>query len=431
MRSLLVFCLCLYGVWAKHEVYDGSAVYEVSVNDVNEIKFINQLENELFVDVWSHAMPGRPGQVLVPKDKRDQFESALKDFGLTYKVVQEDVRKQLELEDRLLAAAAARSSKNSSRLSFDTIHTYDEVDAYLEELGKTYPDVVTVVVAGNSIEGRPIKYLRISTTDFQDTSKPIVMMQSLLHAREWITLPATLYAIQKLVIDVTESDLLQEIDWIILPVANPDGYSWTHTNSRFWRKNRATGFMVGDFCAGVDLNRNFDIHWSTASSGSVCSDTFHGRGPFSEPETKAIHDVLAIYGSRVALYLDIHSFGSMILFGYGNGVLPSNALTINLVGVNMAQAIDRVKWPQNRNYIVGNIAHVLYDASGGASDYAMVAGAPLSYTFELPAFNNNHNTLNGFLVDPAFIEQAGFETWEGIKVGARAAASYFRNRNYV
>lgn len=55
-------------------------------------------------------------------------------------------------------------------------------------------------------------------------------MQSLLHSREWITQAATLYAIQKLVIDVSEDeqDLLSGIDWIILPVANPDGFHHTH-----------------------------------------------------------------------------------------------------------------------------------------------------------------------------------------------------------
>lgn len=201
--------------------------------------------------------------------------------------------------------------------------------------------------------------------------------------------------------------------------------------ARFWRKNRATGFMVGNLCSGVDLNRNFDIHWSTASSNNVCTETFHGNGPFSEPETAAIRDILDRYGDRIAIYFDIHSFGSMILFGYGNGILPPNGLILNFVGVNMAQAIDRVKWASNRNYIVGNIAHVLYDASGGASDYAMSAGVPLSFTYELPAYRNNMNSLNGFLVEPDFIEQAGFETWEGIKVGVRYALNNFRNGNLV
>ena len=172
------------------------------------------------------------------------------------------------------------------------------------------------------------------------------------------------------------------------------------------------------------------MQWGTASSNNPCSETFHGTGPFSEPETAIMRDIIAAHRSRLALFLDIHSFGSMILYGFGNGVLPPNALQLNLVGVQMAQAIDSVKWPSNRNYIVGNILHVLsYGASGGCSDYAQFY-TPFSYTYELPAWRNSGG-FAGFLVDPEFIEQAGFETWEGIKVGARAAANAFRQRNLV
>lgn len=56
-------------------------------------------------------------------------------------------------------------------------------------------------------------------------------MQSLLHCREWVGLPVTLYAMHKLIIDVTESDLVNNVDWIIVPVVNPDGYIWTHTSN--------------------------------------------------------------------------------------------------------------------------------------------------------------------------------------------------------
>lgn len=93
----------------------------------------------------------------------------------------------------------------------------------------------------------------------------------------------------------------------------------------------------------------------------------------------------------------------------------------------MAEAIDAVKWPTNRNYIVGNVAHVLYDASGSAQDYGQITGLPfaIAYTFELPAYRNT-GTILGFLVDPDFIEQAGFETWEGLKTGARFALNQYR-----
>lgn len=156
-------------------------------------------------------------------------------------------------------------------------------------------------------------------------------------------------------------------------------------------------------------------------------DTFHGRGPFSEPETSVIRDIFQEYRDRIELFLDIHSFGSMILYGYGNGVLPANALFLHLVGVQMAQAIDAVKMSWNQNYIVGNVALVLYQASGSAGDYGTDIRVPYSYTYELPGYRFGIGGL-GFLVDPAFIEQAGFETWEGIKTGARYVRNNYRAR---
>lgn len=40
----------------------------------------------------------------------------------------------------------------------------------------------------------------------------------------------------------------------IVPILNPDGYEYTHTCDRMWRKNKA---KHGGVCVGVDLNRNF------------------------------------------------------------------------------------------------------------------------------------------------------------------------------
>ena len=49
------------------------------------------------------------------------------------------------------------------------------------------------------------------------------------------------------------------IHWIILPCLNPDGYRYSYTSERYWRKNRNTN--GGSSCKGVDLNRNYDIQW--------------------------------------------------------------------------------------------------------------------------------------------------------------------------
>ncbi|CAH2088363.1 unnamed protein product [Euphydryas editha] len=418
-KIVFVLFASVYLVQAKHEEYDGHSLYEIRVNDYDQVEQVNAIIDDMNLDRWSFAVPGQDGLVLVAEGMKPLFENALNDIGVEYKIETENIKEKLELEDKILAEAAKMSNftRSGAGLDLDVIHRWGVVDQYLTDLARRFPNLVRVVSGGRTFEGRDIKYLRISSNNFQTNSKPIVVIQSLLHAREWVTLPVTLHAIHKLVIDVTDQDLIRDIDWIIIPIANPDGYEFTHTNSRFWRKNRRTGFGV---CAGVDLNRNYAFNWGTASSNSACSDTFHGSSAFSEPETQLTRTIINQFRNRIALYIDAHSFGSMILFGFGNRQLPSNALILNLVGVQMAQRIDAVKWPAHRNYRVGNIVAVIgYTASGGSSDYVQtMIGQRLSYTFELPAYRGSTG-LNGFLVEPGFIRQAGMETWEGIKVAAR------------
>lgn len=54
------------------------------------------------------------------------------------------------------------------------------------------------------------------------------------------------------------SHYLNNIDIYVLPVANPDGYEYTWTTDRSWRKTRS-GPING--CYGVDPNRNFDYKY--------------------------------------------------------------------------------------------------------------------------------------------------------------------------
>lgn len=47
-----------------------------------------------------------------------------------------------------------------------------------------------------------------------------------MHAREWVTSPVALYLIEQLVTGA-DKELLDEIDWVIIPMANPDGYEYS------------------------------------------------------------------------------------------------------------------------------------------------------------------------------------------------------------
>lgn len=61
-----------------------------------------------------------------------------------------------------------------------------------------------------------------------------------IHAREWITPAVVTYLLHRLLEDphADDTDLLDNLDWYILPVVNPDGYEYTRTGDRLWRKTR-------------------------------------------------------------------------------------------------------------------------------------------------------------------------------------------------
>jgi len=84
-----------------------------------------------------------------------------------------------------------------------------------------------------------------------------------------------------------------ETDYYIMPVVNADGYEYTFTVDRLWRKNRRKAGYAG--CSGVDLNRNFGYKWGgKGTSKDICKDTYAGSKPFSEPESDAIRNFFEI-----------------------------------------------------------------------------------------------------------------------------------------
>lgn len=97
----------------------------------------------------------------------------------------------------------------------------------MDSLAVLYPDLVTVINAGLSYEGRQIKYVRISTTRFENLRKPVILIDAAVHAREWVTPPVALYIINQLVVDIVDNNLTENIDWVIIPLANPDGYEYS------------------------------------------------------------------------------------------------------------------------------------------------------------------------------------------------------------
>jgi len=237
------------------------------------------------------------------------------------------------------------------------------------------------------------------------------------HAREWIGHATVAYITEQLLSQYATNPIvkaiLDEIQFVIVPVVNVDGYVFTWGSNRLWRKNRRAN-TGGSF--GVDLNRNWDDHWGgEGSSSNPTSDTYHGTAPFSEPETKAV----SVYYQQNGPYagaIDYHSYSQLILRPYGwTTQLPPNDAESKLVGDGIRDhilSVHRVQYTSEPSW-------QLYYTAGTAQDWFYAAGkALLAYTIEL-----RDTGTYGFQLPPAQIIPTGEENWAAFLY----FADYIRN----
>lgn len=258
---------------------------------------------------------------------------------------------------------------------------------------------------GTSPMSRRLLVMRIS----KGNNKPLIWIDAGIHPREWIAPATAIFVIKKLLENDDEaSRLLDRFEFAILPLMNPDGYEYTHTHSRFWRKNLQPSNF---YCTGVDLNRNFGYEWGgTGSSSNPCADNYRGRGPFSEPETAFVKKFLTENKQKLKVFLTLHSYGQYILTPFGNrkAFYPANKRQLMNLGQRMALRIEAFS---GRFYDVGSAADLLYEAAGGSTDFASAhLGVPYSYTIELPDTGRY-----AFFLPPQYILHVGKEIWNALK----------------
>ncbi|KAH0621908.1 hypothetical protein JD844_023652 [Phrynosoma platyrhinos] len=233
-----------------------------------------------------------------------------------------------------------------------------------------------------------------------------------IHAREWIS-PAFCvwfigHATHSLNRDSLLQRLLQHLDFYVLPVMNVDGYEYTWTTNRMWRKSRS---MHGsNRCIGTDLNRNFDAGWcGKGASNNDCEEIYCGPYPESEPEVKAVANFLRKHKDRIKAYISMHSYSQMVLFPYSYTKNKSRDHDeLQLVANKVANAI---KVGYQNHYQAGSGAQTIYLAPGGSDDWAYDLGIKYSFTFEL-----RDKGRYGFLLPQHLIKPTCYETLTGIKI---------------
>ena len=196
-------------------------------------------------------------------------------------------------------------------------------------------------------EGRTGSALRIHAG--QDARAGVYLLGG-VHAREWGS-PDILINFVQLLTDAyrtgtgitqggasVSADEVQRIvttlDVVVFPQANPDGRHHSMTLDPMWRKNRRPADAGQPPCPGgggngpgVDLNRNYDFLWDfptafspqapVATSTDPCEEIYCGPGSVSEPETANVTWLLDQHPS-VTHFIDVHSFGELILYNWGD-----------------------------------------------------------------------------------------------------------------
>jgi extracellular matrix protein 14 len=225
---------------------------------------------------------------------------------------------------------------------------------WMRLLASLFPTHASLITIGTTFEGRDIHGLRLGTqadyTNGDDHSK----RQTLLivggsHAREWISVSTVAYIAYSLVTryghpqfrDVTK--LLDHFDLVFIPVLNPDGYEFTWTNDRLWRKNRQDNDL--EWCRGIDLDRAFEFGWDGYDKvHNPCRDDYGGSGPLEAVEARALTNWARNEADNnnvtFVSYLDFHSYSQEVLYPYSYtcDTAPPNLEDLEEVALGIAKS---------------------------------------------------------------------------------------------
>jgi len=371
------FAAGLIALASAKETYNGDQVYrfeDISIGTMTKLKLASRLYN---FDMWtpSSIEEIRPGTTV------DIHVSAKESHDFEYDLVTDEINFELISMDLQADIDAQNPDFVSGRHDYEQYNDFDTIQQFLKDTADANDDVVYKEF-GESGEGRPIIALEVGS------GSKVVSIDCGIHAREWIS-PAYCQWFIREVTTGQFASYKNDIKFLIQPLLNPDGYAYSWTGSRMWRKNRVNN--QGSNCIGVDLNRNYDAKWSGAgASGNACAENYYGPSMCSENECKAQVAYLEPYMADGSLkaFLTFHSYGQYILYPYSYDYLsrPDNYDELYALGEDMVSAIAAV---YGKSYTMGQGKDVLYPAAGGSDDWAydkmkaMGNDAPLSYTYEL------------------------------------------------
>jgi len=402
------------------QTYDGYQVLRVTPTSKDEVLFLRNLmftNNKL--DFWEEpSKPGKSTLVMVPPEMIARIQHELGEEHIHSKIYLTNLREDIDREFNRL------STKKNKAYDKTDFNTYEEILSELNRLARdACPAEFTCEVdkVGETLYESDLVVFRIRQPG---VDKRAYWLDSAIHAREWLAPATNMYILDELLTGYgtnrRSTELLDGYDWHFMPIVNPDGYRYTWTEDRLWRKNLTPFDDWG--CDGVDLNRNFDAsYWGEEGvSDWPCMDTFCGPSAGSEIETQTVQkefDRLGEGGYLIGL-VTMHSFGEMFMHPWGH---TSDGFTCvraedhqDMFDVANATA-TAIAETYNTEWWYGTSCEVIYATTGSTTDYAKEkSGVKYSYVPELRG--------PFFIVEPDQIEPSATEMFNGLYAMVNAIA---------
>ncbi|XP_074681614.1 carboxypeptidase A1-like [Strix aluco] len=407
MKILLLFA-ALAAAARSEQLFVGDQVLRVTASDEEQITLLRGLGEraELQVDFWRHpTRPGHPADLRVPFHSLQAVKIFLESNRISYSIMIKDVQELLD-EEKKTMMKSRRMERSTSTFDFASYHTLDEIYNWMDTLVDDHPSLVSKIQIGQSYENRPLYVLKFSTGG---SKRPAIWLDTGIHSREWITQATGIWTANKIATeygrDPSVTAILDSMDIFFEIVTNPDGFAFTHSSNRMWRKTRSIN--AGSSCVGVDPNRNWDAGFGgSGSSSNPCSETYHGPYAHSEREVKAIVDFIRSHGN-VKSVISIHSYSQMLMFPYGYKTAPApDHQELNELA---KKAVSDLAAVYGTKYTYGSIVDTIYKADGTTIDWAYDNGVKYSFTFEL-----RDTGRYGFLLPSTQIIPTATETWPAL-----------------
>ncbi|NXS72303.1 CBPA2 Carboxypeptidase, partial [Pandion haliaetus] len=408
MKLILIFS-ALFGASLCLESFVGHQVLRIKTRNEEEVKKLQILDSleHLELDFWINpSTPALPVDVRIPANSVQAVKAFLESHGIQYSILIEDLQVVLDKEKQDMACSQQKD-RSSNSFNYGTYNSLDSIYAELDHLVSEFSNIVSKLKIGESYEKRPLNVLKFSTGG---SNRPAIWIDAGIHSREWVTQASAVWIAKKIASDYGKdpfvTSLLNKMDIFLLAVSNPDGYVFTHTTNRMWRKTRSKN--QGSPCVGVDPNRNWDAGFGgPGASSNPCSDSYRGPSANSEVEVKSVVNFIKNHGN-IQAFLTLHSYSQLLMYPYGYKCTePADRAELDALARAAANSIRSL---YGTTFTVGSICTTIYQASGGSIDWSYDYGIKYSFAFEL-----RDTGRYGFLLPANQIIPTAEETWLGLK----------------